>query len=147
MKCKWAWLVLIAVYAAAFAANVGHFAWSYPVGAVQILASAVYAAVWIWFVITGRRDRTRLRVSLFTGVLTAVGGVLGLMVRTWGSAGLSLPALAAAGLTVTPLYGLLSLIGDYDLFYLAAAASGAVWTAVSLRLKKSWAKETSETDG
>lgn len=129
------WIVLIVAYAAAFAANVGHFAWSYDVGWLQILASIIYAATWIWFVCSGGTDGARLRGTVFAGGLTLAGGIFGLLARTFGNGLFTLLGLATAGLTATPLYGLLSLIGDYDLFYLAAAALGAVWMGLGLWLK------------
>lgn len=122
---KWLPLLLAVSYAAAFAANVGHFAWSYPVGWLQITASTVYAAVGICCLIYSRRSERWMRAATIMGAAMAAGGLLGLLVRALGSAGLTIPALLLAGLTVTPLYGLLSLLPDYDLFYLAAAVLGA----------------------
>ena len=123
-RIRWRWIVLAAAYGVAFAANVGHFAWSYKAGWLQILASVLYAVVWIWFVVSSRNCRAGLCVAVFAGGLTAVGGIFGLLARTLGSGGFTLLGLATAGLTATPLYGLLSLIGDYDLFYLAATVLG-----------------------
>ena len=125
MKKWWMPALLLTSYAAAFAANAGHFAWSYPVGWLQIAASAAYAAVWILCLFFCRRSEAWMRAITIMGVAMAVGGLLGLLVRALGSAGLTIPALLLAGLTVTPLYGLLSLLPDYDLFYLAAAVLGA----------------------
>lgn len=125
MKRWWMPGLLLVSYGAAFAVNVGYFAWSYPVGWPQVTTSALYGAVWIGCLIFGRGSRRLMRLTMIMGAAMAAGSLLGLLVRTLGSAGLTLPALILSGLTVTPLYGLLSLIGDYDLFYLAAAALGA----------------------
>ena len=132
MKKWWMSGLLLVSYGAAFAANVGHFAWSYPVGWLQITASALYVAVWIWCLIFGCSSRRLTRLAVIMGAAMAAGSLLGLLVRTWGSAGLTFPALILSGLTVTPLYGLLSLIGDYDLFYLAAAVMGTGVCALAM---------------
>ena len=128
MKDKCVWLLLAVIYAGAFAANVGYFAWSYDVGWLQIAASAVYAAAWIWLSVAERGNRrTWRRLSAFmSGTMTAAG-ILGLLVRTLGGTAFTIPALLTAGIAVTPLYGLLSLVGDYDLFYGVSALLGVVW--------------------
>lgn len=125
MKKWWMPGLLLVSYAAAFVANVGHFAWSYPVGWTQVTTSALYGAAWISCLIFCRSNGCLMRLAVIMGAAMAAGSLLGLLVRTLGSAGLTLPALILSGLTVTPFYGLLSLIGDYDLFYLAAAMLGA----------------------
>lgn len=64
MKRKWLpWLVLIVAYIAAFAANVGHFAWGYEIGWAQVSTSVLYAAAWIWFVVSGRNNKMRLQAA------------------------------------------------------------------------------------
>ena len=137
MKHKWLpWSVLLVVYAGAFAANVGHFAWSYNTGWLQISASVGYVIIWSWFLVSGYRNQRRLRASLVAGMLTTVGGVLGLLARSFGSGILTILGVMFAGPTITPLYGLLSFIEDYDLFYLAAAAFGAVWMTIGFWMKK-----------
>ena len=147
MKHKFAWVVLLVAYAAAFAANVGHFAWGYEIGWIQISTSVLYAAAWIWFVVSGRTDKALLQAAVVVGGLTAAGGVFGLLARSFGSGLFTLLGLATAGLTATPLYGLLRPLADYDLFYLAAAVLGTGWMIVSLLLKKSAVQKTFETDG
>lgn len=140
---RMAWGLLLVAYLGAFAANVGHFAWSYDVEWLQVSASAGYMIAWGWFLASGCRDRKRLKAICLAGVLTAAGGVLGLLARTFGSGILTILGLLSAGLTITPLYGLLSLIGDYDLFYLAAAVLGVVWLVFGVWLKgKVTEKET-----
>ena len=129
------WILLAAAYAAAFAANVGHFAWGYEIGWIQILTSVLYAAVWIWFTVTGRGDETRLRVAVFAGGVTAAGGIFGLLARTFGSGLFTLLGLATAGLTATPLYGLLRPLANFDLFYLTVAVLGVLWVLICRRLQ------------
>jgi len=136
MKKWWMPALLLVSYATAFAANVGYFAWSYPVGWLQITASAFYVVMWIGWLIFGRSSGRLMRVAVIIGAAMVAGSLLGLLVRTLGSAGLTLPALILAGLTVTPLYGLLSLIGDYDIFYLAAAALGAGICVFAMRFRR-----------
>ncbi len=136
MKKWWMPGLLLVGYGAAFAANVGHFAWSYPVGWPQVTTSALYAAVWMGCLIFGRSSGRLMRLAAIMGAAMATGSLLGLLVRTLGSAGLTLPALILSGLTVTPLYGLLSLIGDYDLFYLAAAVLGAGVCALAMLFRR-----------
>jgi len=132
MKRTVPWIVLILMYIVAFVVNVGSFAWSYDVGWLEFLASVFYASAWMFFFGTGRHEQNKMRFSSIVGAVTMVGGVLGVLVRTFPSARLTLPALLTAGLTVTPLYGLLGLIGDFDIFYLAAALLGSVWLGISL---------------
>ena len=132
MRRKIPWIVLILLYAVAFASNLGSFAWSYGVGWSEFLASVCYASAWMFFFGTGRNERKKMHFSAVVGAVTMVGGVLGVLVRTFPRARLTLPALLTAGLTVTPLYGLLGLIGDFDIFYLAAALLGSVWFGISL---------------
>lgn len=136
MKKWWMSGLLLVSYGAAFAANVGHFAWSYPVRWLQVTTSALYAAVWMGCLFFGRGSRRLMRLAVIMGAAMAAGSLLGLLVRTLGSAGLTLPALLLSGLTVTPLYGLLSLIGDYDLFYLAAAVLGASVCVLAMLLRR-----------
>lgn len=125
MKKWWMPGLLLVSYGVAFAANVGHFAWSYPVGWPQVTMSVLYGAAWIGCLIFGRSSSRLMRLAVIMGAAMTAGSLLGLLVRTLGSAGLTFPALILSGLTVTPLYGLLSLIGDYDIFYLVAAVLGA----------------------
>ena len=136
MKRWWMSGLLLVSYVAAFAVNVGYFAWSYPVGWLQVTTSALYAAVWMGCLFFGRGSRRLMRLAVIMGAAMAAGSLLGLLVRTLGSAGLTLPALLLSGLTVTPLYGLLSLIGDYDLFYLAAAVLGASVCVLAMLLRR-----------
>lgn len=137
MKRKWLpWLVLVVAYGTAFAANVGHFAWGYEIGWLQVSASALYAVVWSWFVISDRTDKSRLQVAAVVGGLTTAGGVFGLLARSFGSGLFTLLGLATAGLTATPLYGLLRPLADYDLFYLAVALLGAGFCALALWWKR-----------
>ena len=137
MKRKWLpWLVLIVAYIAAFAANVGHFAWGYEIGWAQVSTSVLYAAAWIWFVVSGRNNKMRLQAAVVVGGLTAAGGVLGLLARSLGSGLFTILGLATAGLTATPLYGLLRPLADYDLFYLAVALLGAGFCALALWWKR-----------
>ena len=137
MRHKWlAWGLLFAAYLGAFAANVGHFWWSYDAGWPQILASVGYMIVWGWFLISGYRDPKKLRVTMAAGILTTIGGILGLLARTFGTGILTILGLIFAGSAITPLYGLLSTMEDYDLLYLTAVAFGAVWTIISCCMKK-----------
>lgn len=135
MRHNWmAWIAVITAYGLAFSANVGDFAWSYEAGCIQKILSAFYIIVCGWFGVCGR-EKAQLYGFCIVGGLTALGGIFGLLARTFGSGLFTALGLVTAGLTVTPLYGLLSLLGDYDLFYLSAAVLGLVWLGVGLWLK------------
>ena len=131
MKWKASWMVLALTYVVAFAANFGSFAWSFDVGWLEVVTSTLYALGWLYFFITGRQERKKMRFSAIVGAVMAVGGTLGVLVRTFPGAGLTVFALLTAGPTVTPLYGLLALIDDYDVFYLVAALIGCAWFTIS----------------
>lgn len=143
MKGRWAWLVLAVVYAAAFAANLGHFWWTWEdVGALQTGTTAVYLAVCVGLFLQRRNHPACMRWAVQLSGLTAVAGGLGLLVRIGGptTSFLMLPALLLAGVFVTPLYGLLGLIPDFDLCYAAVAVLGLVWLAWGLYVRKDEAK-------
>ena len=126
MKKWWMPSILLVSYVTAFAVNVGYFTWSCSVSWLQIVASAVYAISWIGCMIYGVKYRTKLWLPFTIGIVTTIGGVLGVLTRMLGKAWLTIPALLTAGVSVTPLYGVLSLIDDYDLLYMTAAVVGAV---------------------
>ena len=139
MKQKKAWIVLLVAYIVAFAANVGSFAWSFGIGWREIVTSTLYVLVWLFFFASGRQDRKKMRFSAAAGAVMAIGGTLGVLVRTFPGAGLTGFALLTAGVTVTPLHGLLALIRDYDVFYAVAALIGLIWFAISfLHWKRKW---------
>jgi len=134
MKRKTGKRILFAiVYAAAFAVNVGHFAWSWDVKAWHAAITAVYAAVCVWFLFSERTDRTHMRLEMIAGALTAVTGIVALLIRASGFSFLTVPGVLLAGVFVTPLYGLRGLIPDYDAVYAVIILLGAVWFAAALR--------------
>ncbi|MBE6995512.1 MAG: hypothetical protein E7429_02095 [Ruminococcaceae bacterium] len=144
MKNKWMWLLMAAVYAAVFAANLGHFWWSWDVGALQILSSVLYLSVCVLLFYRKRKNVSCVRWAVRLSALTVAAGVLSLLVRSGGpeASFLMLPALLLAGVFVTPLYGLLGLLSDFDLCYAATAALGVVWLLWALYLKRGVASET-----
>lgn len=120
------WVVRLAAYGSAFAANVGYFWWSWDVGLLQAAAAGLYAAVCIWFLWSGRRKRPLMRTEMLLGGLTAAAGLMGLLTRA-GLTWLTLPALLLSGVFITPLYGFMGLVPDYDVGYGAVVILGLLW--------------------
>lgn len=132
MKRKAAkWILRAVVYAAAFAVNVGVFAWGWSAKPMHMAATAVYAVVCVWVFLSGRTDRRCMRAEMTAGLLTMAAGVLAVLVRAAGLSVLTIPAVLLAGVAVTPLYGLWGLIPDYDAVYWAVILLGALWSAAA----------------
>jgi len=144
MKAKRIWFLFAAAFASAFAANLGHFWWSWDVGALQILSSILYLTVCVFLFCRNRRNVSCTRWAVWLSALTVAAGVLSLLVRSGGPqvSFLMIPALLLAGVFVTPLYGLLGLLSDFDLCYIVTAALGLVWFLWALCLKRGAAPET-----
>lgn len=113
------WIVLLA-YAAAAAVNAGDFWWGNPAGLPQMAASLTYIGVFGWWAFGNRRSGRWLKIA---GGLTASAGVISLLTRA-GADWLMLPSLLLAGITVTPLYGVLGLLSNFDRIYAMAALIG-----------------------
>lgn len=133
MKHRLRWSILVVTYVAAFAANLGHFWWSRDIGFLQVVTAGLYTAACIWALCTKRYSRTWMRAEMIAGGLTAAAGAVALLVRA-GFTVLTLPALLLAGVFVTPLYGLLGLLQDFDWVYGAVAATGLLWWLAACRL-------------
>jgi len=129
------WLALAGAYVAAFAANVGYFWWSWKIGAWQTAATAVYlvaCSAVFWAV---RKQREHMWRGMLLGGLTAAAGCVGLLIRM-GLTALTLPGLLLAGVFVTPLYGLLGWLPDFDAAYAFTAALGLLMVLISWGLRK-----------
>ena len=131
-----AWIGIAAIYGIAFVGNVGCFTFSFSPKGLQIAASAIYSFTWICVLVFGHCKGRYLKVSMIVSALTTAGGMFGLLARALGSGLLTAVGLLTAGVFVTPLYGLLGLIKDYDLLYLVALIVGALWFAISYGLKR-----------
>lgn len=126
------WIFFAVVYAAAFAVNVGHFTWGWSVKPWHIAATAVYAAACVWFLFSERADRKHMRREMLAGALTALTGIVAVLIRASGFSFLTVPGVLLAGIFVTPLYGIRGLIPDYDAIYAAIILLGIVWFAAAL---------------
>lgn len=113
-------------------------------GVLQILASVLYLAICALLFCRKRKSVACVRWAVRMSALTAAAGVLGLLVRAGGPevSFLMLPSLLLAGVFVTPLYGLLGLLPDFDLCYGAVAVLGLFWLLWALYLKGGQAKKT-----
>ena len=124
------WILLVAAYTAAFAANVGYFWWSWEIGALQTAATVLYLAVCagvFWMV---RQHSKHMKRAMVCSALTAAAGGIGLLIRV-GLTELTLPGILLAGVFVTPLYGLTGWFSDFDAGYAAVAVWGLAWMLVS----------------
>ena len=144
MNAKWIWFLFAAAYASAFVANLGHFWWSWDVGALQILSTILYLTVCVFLFCRNRRNVSCTRWAVWLSALTVAAGVLSLLVRFGGPqvSFLMIPAILLAGVFVTPLYGLMSLLSDSDLCYAAVTALGFVWLLWALYLKRNTVPKT-----
>ena len=123
-QMRWKWIVLAVTYGAAFAANVGYFWWSWNVGFLQTAATVLYLAAGIGIFWTERSSERCMHATMVLSALTLAAGLIGVLIRGALMTSLMLPGILLAGVFVTPLYGLLGRLPDFDSCYAVTAALG-----------------------